>query len=121
MLPDMSDVLSEWSQPVKLKTVTTTTVNFEPVQSVDVQNIVAVVQVADMEKLNPDMIDWSRRYLMIHAKVPLDVGQVIEYKGADYKIIAVNNYGDYGFYDVTAEETKLPLVVQPEPPEEDDE
>lgn len=112
MIPNMAEVLAEWSQPIKLKSVSTKTNDFEPVQAVTVQNIMAVVQVAEMENLNPDTIDWSRRYLMIHTKAPsLELGQVVEYQGADYKIIALNNYADYGYSEVTAEETKLPLVT----------
>lgn len=109
----MSEVLTEWSQPIKLKTVSTRTVNFENVTTVTVANIPAVVQVADMEMLNADAIDWSRRYLMVHAKAALELGQLIEYQGADYKIIRLNNYADYGYFEVVAEETKQPLVVQP--------
>lgn len=110
---DVSELMfdPDFVQPVKLKDATFTTVDFEPVQLVTSNDIAACVQVAEMESLNPDQIDWSRRYLMVHSKTPLDFGQYIEYKGADYKIVRANNYNDYGYSEVVAEETKQPLLV----------
>lgn len=111
MLPDMSDVLTEWEIDVTLKTVQRYTVDFEDSDAVIVQDIKAVVQVAQKERLNTDAIDWSLRYLQIHSKEPLSVGQFIEFQGEDYKVIDDGNYQLYGFSDVVAEQTKRPLIV----------
>lgn len=101
----------DFVQTVKLKTVSFTTVDFEPVRDVTVNNIAACIQVADMEILNTAAIDWSREYIMAHSHMPMDFGQYIEYKGRDYKIIRSNNYYDYGYSEVVAEETKQPLLL----------
>lgn len=113
MLPDMSDTLIEWEQPVKLKTVTSTTVNFEPVTVVTVETIQAVVQPADKTKLQIDSLDWSKEYVTCHKRGSgIEIGQFIEWDGRDFKVIGPNgNYKNYGFIEVVAEETKSTLLV----------
>ena len=103
---DMGEVLDCFLQPVTLKTVTTTTVDFDETESVATQAISAVVQPADKDKLNPANLDWSLRYQMIHSKSTMVEGQYLEYAGTDYKIISVTPYGDYGYHEAVGEETK---------------
>ena len=43
--------------------------------------------------------------------VIMDLGQYIEYKGEDFKLVARGNYNDYGYYEMVGEQTKLPLLV----------
>lgn len=112
MLPDMSDVLTEWSQPVKLKTVTETTVDFVPTRTVVAATILAVVQPADAEKLQVDQIDYSLEYIQIHSVTPMAIGQYIEWNGRDFKLVPFRKgYGQYGYSECVGEETKLPLLV----------
>lgn len=112
MLPDMSDVLTEWLQPVKLKTVTTTSVDFVETEVVTVADIMAVVQPADPEKLQVDQIDYSLEYIQVHSVSPMAIGQYIEWDGRDFKLVPFRKgYGQYGYVEVVGEETKLPLLV----------
>ena len=112
MLPDMSDVLTEWSQPVKLKTVTETTVDFVPTRTVVAATILAVVQPADAEKLQVDQIDYSLEYIQIHSVTPMAIGQYVEWNGRDFKLVPFRKgYGQYGYSECVGEETKLPLLV----------
>lgn len=112
MLPDMSDVLTEWSQPVKLKTVTNTSLDFVETEAVLVFDIMAVVQPADPEKLQVDQIDYSLEYIQVHSVSPMAIGQYIEWDGRDFKLVPFRKgYGQYGFVEVVGEETKLPLLV----------
>lgn len=111
MLPDMSDTLREWEIRVKLKTVTETTVNFVKTRVVTVVDLLAVVQPAEKEKINPDILDWTKAYKQIHSRAVLNVGQFVEYKGKDYKLVQEGDYQDYGFFEMFAEETKQPLLV----------
>lgn len=107
MLPDMSDVLTEWEQSVILKTVTRTTVDFVDQIVITPKPLRAVVQVADKERLNPDEIDWSLRYILIHSKQPMQLGQYVEYQGTDYKLTQGDaNYQDYGYTELVGEEVK---------------
>ncbi len=112
MLPDMSDTLTEWEQPVILKTRTVTTVDFNPTEVITATSIMSVVQVAEKEKLNIDSLDWSKSYKWFHSKVDIDIDQFIEYKNADFKIVGREDFSDYGYFAVVGEETKLPLLVQ---------
>lgn len=111
MLPNMSDALLEWEIPVKLKTVTEATINFVKTKVVTVGDLLAVVQPAEKEKINPDTLDWSKEYLQIHSRSMLLLGQFIEYQGKDFKLVQKGNYGNYGYFEIFAEETKQPLLV----------
>ena len=112
MLPDMSDVLTEWSQPVKLKTVTETTLDFVPTRIVAAASIMAVVQPADPEKLQVDQIDYSLEYIQIHSVTAMAIGQYIEWDSRDFKLVPFRKgYGQYGYSECVGEETKLPLLV----------
>ncbi|MCV0420134.1 MAG: hypothetical protein K5804_17975 [Microbacterium sp.] len=108
----MSDVLTEWSQSVKLKTVTITTVDFVETKTVVVADILAVVQPADPEKLQVDQIDFSLEYIQIHSVTPMAINQFVEWDGRDFKLVPFRKgYGQYGYTEVVGEETKLPLLV----------
>lgn len=110
MILDMSDVLTEWERPTTIKTVTKTTVDFQPIEVVTgrVQN--CVVQVAQKEKLNPDTIDWSLEYILVHSKERILIDELIEHAGKDFIVIENGPWRGYGFYEVVAVETKRPLV-----------
>lgn len=112
MLPDMSEVLTEWSQPVVLKTRTETSVDFLPVVVVTAANIMAVVQPADPEKLQVLQIDFSLEYIQIHSVSPMAIGQYVQWDGRDFKLVPFRKgYGQYGYTEAVGEETKLPLLV----------
>jgi len=106
MLPDVSIALAEWAIPVTVKTVTQMTIDFEPADIVTSRSITAVVQPAQKEKLNPDQIDWSLRYLLIHSTEQVSAGEFIEHDGEDYKIIEPGDWQAYGYTEAIAEQTK---------------
>lgn len=106
MLPSMGEVLDDFLQSVKIKIVTVATVDFVETETVVENNIQAVVQVAQKEKLNPQALDWSKRYIQVHSKSPLDMRALVEYQGKDYKIFELNDYSDYGYFEAICEEVK---------------
>ena len=106
MLPNMSSALDRWLQTVVLKTITQTVVNHRPVQTPSSTNIQAVIQPADKKKLTVENIDYSLAYLQVHSKTQLRVGDVIEYKSVDHKIVQLGPYSDYGYYEAIAEELR---------------
>lgn len=113
MIPDMSDVLEEFEQTVKLKTVTETKSDFVRSQSVSISNIEAVVQVADKEQLQIDSIDWSKMHILVHSSSSLSEGQFIEWQGKDFKLTrGGGNWSDYGYYEFIGAETLKPLLVE---------
>lgn len=112
MLPDMSAVLTDWSQPVILKTVTEITIDFIPVVNIAAASIMAVVQPADPERLQVDQIDFSLEYIQIHSVSPMAIGQYVQWNGRDFKLVPFRKgYGQYGYTEAVGEETKLPLLV----------
>ncbi len=111
MLPDMSDVLIEWETSVTIKTVTETTVNFNPVNTVKGRTQLCVIQVADKEKINPQTIDWSLEYIMIHSRSAIQMGELVFYKGVDFKVISRGPWTSYGYTEVIAAETKRTIVA----------
>ena len=107
---DISDALTEWERQTVIKTVTETTVDFQPVAAVTGRSQLCVIQVAEKEKLNPSTIDWSLEYLMIHSKSAIDINELIEHDGCDYKVTDRGPWRGYGYTEVVAAETKRPLV-----------
>lgn len=109
MIPNMSSVLIAWEIPVTLKRVTQSIVNHRPVETeVDVE-IMAVVQPADMEKLNVDTIDYSLKYLQIHTRdiYTVVLNDNLIYDGLKYKAVpGVKDYSLYGYYETIFEQVK---------------
>lgn len=112
MLPNMSQVLKRWEQDVKLKTVSITTVDFEETKNITVEPKRMVVQVADKKKLNLDSLDWSKQYKWFHSRFNIQIGQYIEHKGIDYKLVAQgDDYSEYGYVAFAGEETLKTVLV----------
>lgn len=101
---DMSDALDGLTQPTTYKQITTTTVDFVPVETVTEITIDAVVQPAKLADLQVEQIDYSKQYLQVHSTSPLTINDFIVWRGKDHKIIQLGPYQDYGFYEGVAEE-----------------
>ena len=108
---DVSDALTDWEWPTVIKTVTESTVDFQPVFTVVQRSQLCVVQVADKEKINPGTIDWSLEYIMVHSRSGIEIDDLIEHDGRDYKVTDRGPWRDYGYVEVVAAETKRPSVV----------
>jgi hypothetical protein len=108
---DVSDALTEWERPTVIKTVTETTVDFQPVETVTARTQSCVIQFAEKEKLNPATIDWSLEYILIHSRSGIEMDELIEHDGRDYKVTDRGPWRGYGYVEVVAAETKRPLVV----------
>ena len=105
-LPDMSPTLKRFEQAILLSTVTQTIVNFLPVETEVVTDIFAVVQPAQKEKLNPSIIDWSLRYMLVHSSSTIKIGDFMTHDSIKYKAVDYGPYSDYGFNSVVFEEIK---------------
>jgi hypothetical protein len=110
MLPNMASALDGWEIPVILKTVTETSVDFVVSQVVTGETVQAVIQPAQMEDLDAETVDRSREYIKVHCKTDILLNQFVEFQSKDFKVITRGNYVLYGFIEVIAEETKLPLL-----------
>jgi len=108
---DVSDALTDWERPTIIKTVTESTVDFQPVTVVTGRSQLCVVQVANKEKINPGTIDWSLEYFLIHSRSGIEMDELIEHDGRDYKVTDRGPWRGYGYVEVVAAETKRPSVV----------
>jgi len=115
---DMGDTLDEWSQPVKLKTLTQVMERFQPVRAVTVAEILAVVQPTSAETIAALNLDRAVRTYTIHSKTALATGQFFEYNGADFRIVQLLGYGDYGYYEAVGQDTREALLLPPPDPDE---
>lgn len=107
MLPDVSDALEEWVSDYTVKTLTRTTVDFEPVDVVTPRTVRAMVQPADPQRLQTlDGLDWSLKYVLVLSLDAVAVGEYIEYRGEDYKLIPATDWSGYGYYKAIGEQTK---------------
>jgi hypothetical protein len=111
MLPDMSSVLTAWESPFTIKTVTKTTVNFQPVVVVVARTQNCVVQVARIENLILDTINYALQYLMVHSKENIDIDELLVYQGRDFIIVQSGQWDGYGYTECVAEETKRAVVA----------
>jgi len=106
MLPDMADVLDEFSQSITLIRVSQDIVDFRPVNNETDVPVDAVIQPANKEKVNPNIIDWSLDYLQVHSCQEILIGDRLEYCGRKYKAVEIGPYQDYGFSEAIFEEIK---------------
>lgn len=107
MIPIMTRTLKRFETDVNLDTYERQSVDFVMTfVKVSSLPIKAVVQPAQRDKLEPLGVDLTLRYIEVHAEVDITVGQYINFKGQDYKVITPGDYQLYGFSDVICAEVK---------------
>lgn len=116
MLPNVKNALTGWMQPVKVKAVTRTTVDFVLSESVTVRTIPAVVQPTQKTNLNADTLNWSQPHITIHTPERVHLGEVIEWMAADYKVVEVADWSQYGYFEAVCEATGKAVLQETEAP-----
>lgn len=106
---DVSDALDDWLRPRTVKTISTTTVNFEPVEMVSPRTQMCMVQPAQAEELVKRDLDVKLRHIMVHSKEDINMGELVELDGLDFRVIGPAEWKGYGYVVVMAAETKEPL------------
>ncbi len=106
MLPNMSDVLDGFAQPLTLIEVTQEVVDYKPVNVENINEIQAVVQPADPDKIKSDKVDYSKKYIQVHTVETLKNIYICVYQGLRYKAFSIKPYSDYGYFEAIFEETK---------------
>ena len=102
----MSRAVRRWSKDLEVVNQVITTVDFEPTDVITSRVVKATVQPAQKRRLNPDIINWSLKYVQVHADAPVLVGEFIKHEGVVYKFIDDGDFQRYGFTDAIAEEAK---------------
>jgi hypothetical protein len=106
MLPNMANTVQRFERPVTLHTITQANVNFRPVNTPVDSAETAVVQPANKDKINPDIIDWSLDYKQMHSRFSVKLIDQVTVDGVKYKIVESGNYNAYGYYESLLEEIK---------------
>ena len=110
MRPNLSRVISRFSQDIVVKKTTQTIVNYKPVNTVVSHNLKAVVQVANDETLQVNQLDTSKQYYTVHIRndeaISLKINDDITYKNKTIRIVRLRDDSDYGFYKTICEEIK---------------
>ncbi len=116
MLPNVKNALTGWMQPVKVKAVTRTTVDFVLSESVTVRVIPAVVQPTQKTNLNAATLNWSQPHITIHTPERVHLGEVVEWMAADYKVVEVADWSQYGNCEAVCEATGKAVLQETEAP-----
>ena len=110
LLPNFYMAINMFGQELQIYNATQVNVDFEPVQVLTPQTILATVQKADPERLQIDNLDLSLLYIEVHAppESELKINDQCFYNGDQYKLIFRYPDQDYGFLRVIFEQIKHP-------------
>lgn len=104
-LPNMSNTILGWFQPITFGIIRTSIVDYEKVITIDYVDTQGVVQPYKPEPLEIQQAgvrSWS--WLMIHCLPDLQLfnNEYIMYENVRYKILQKNNYNKYGYIEYIA-------------------
>jgi thiaminase len=110
MLPNLAKAVKKWQQPIIIKTVKKTFSNFVTKEVVTREDYNATVQPTKKTIINKDSLDWSQKNYTFHLLKMINLGDFIEYKGQDFKIVEVSDCMDYGFCEAVGQATNKDLL-----------
>lgn len=101
-VPDMSDTITEWFQPMIFNLVTKETTAFQDVETSDEINFMGVWQPLEAQKLDikPEgQQAWT--WFQVHAwpALILKPDQIIKYLGVEYRVMKKLDYTLYGYVE----------------------
>jgi hypothetical protein len=117
-LPNVSDALMGWMQPMTFGVVTKTVVNFQVVETMTEINFQGVMQPLQAEQLmmKPEgQQSWNWQWLHADPSLVLTIDQVINYRGTQYRVMAFKPYDSYGYreYELVQDYTGSGPEVEP--------
>lgn len=120
-VPNMSGTLSGWFQPLTINVITKVIENFEVHETttdVTFRGVWQPFSPKQLEMKPEGQRSWS--WYMVHTQTDLKLknDDVIKYRGHQYRVMANNNYNEYGFYEyhiIRDYEGAGPEVIPPTP------
>ena len=99
-LPNLSEALGDWMQPMQFVQITKTTVNF---QLVEIQNIINTKGVR--QSLNPQELKmvpegqraWLHEHFYCLPGFVVKPDDIILFQGVKYRVLEYFNWSDYGY------------------------
>jgi hypothetical protein len=73
--------------------------------------VVATVQPAQKNRINPDIINWSLKYVMVHSVEEILLGEFFKHENIIYKIVEDGDFQRYGYTDALGEQVKDDAIV----------
>lgn len=101
-LPNVSDAMASWFQPMQFLLLTKTVVGFQNFETTSPVNFRGVIQpMADktlMVKPEGER-DWSWMQLHSDPSLALNTDDVVIYSGTQYRVMALKDYTQYGYLE----------------------
>lgn len=108
MIPNMSDVVSDFTQSFIYVREVVISEGFEDTTDSIETNLIGVIQIPNDETINANKLDYSLNYRQVHIKSTLGItpktNDFIKYKNKNYKVVRVRDYAEYGYYEFIVEE-----------------
>lgn len=101
-VPDMSDVLTNWFQPMVFTKIVKEVINFQNVETPTEVDFQGVWQPLSAQKLmmKPEgQRKWSWFQVHAYTNLQLEPDEVITYLGIQYRVMARYNYDLYGYLE----------------------
>jgi hypothetical protein len=105
-LPNMTRAVKRWSKRLEIVNQVISTVDFEPFETVTARTVVATVQPAQKNRINPDIINWSLKYVQVHSVEEIKLGEFFKHQGVIFKVVEDGDFQRYGYTDAICEEVK---------------
>lgn len=101
-IPNMSGAMLDWFQPMIFELVTKSVTAFQALEVGEEISFMGVWQPLSGRRLEikPEgERKWS--WYLVHSQIclPLNVDEVIKYRGTQYRIMSQKNYDIYGYYE----------------------
>ena len=101
-LPDVSEGILNYMQPMTFDVITKTVVNFQVVETTTPLSFYGMWQQTNKRRL--DMKDVGERkwnYYTVHTQqaIQLTPDDVVIYLGKQYRVLAANDYNLYGYFE----------------------
>jgi hypothetical protein len=107
-LPDMSQTITSWFQPLTVGIITRIVVDFEQIEQIEYVDTEGVVQPYKPEPLEIQQAGvqtWVWQQIHCLPNLILRTNDVIEYLGKRYKVLFKNDYRCYGYLEYMLCET----------------
>lgn len=116
MLPNLANAVRAWMQQTTIERVTKSIINYqltETVSSIAFQGVVAPLKQTDLEIKPEGQRQW--RWYEIHSVTDLavDLDDLIVWRGVGYRVLAVHNWQDYGYYRYEIAEAFVGAIQPP--------
>jgi hypothetical protein len=106
MIPNLNKTVLRFAQPITKRETIQTVVNHLP-QILKIDTLIrATITTPKPEDLENIEVDTSLRYKLCHSVDSLKINDRFVHKDTEYKVIAEQDRGDYGYYRVVGEEVQ---------------